>query len=77
MSLTFISKNVQKNNRDIGLFHRDHVWMTTIDLTDSLSRLDKPSEFNGLIMADALWDMPGVPEYDRFVNNWGALNPDE
>lgn len=51
--------------------------MTTIDLTDSLSRLDKPSDFNGLIMADALWDMPGVPEYDRFVNNWGALNPDE
>ncbi|KAG0075959.1 hypothetical protein BGZ90_009314, partial [Linnemannia elongata] len=63
--------------RDIGLFHRDHVWMTTIDLTDSLSRLDKPSDFNGLIMADALWDMPGVPEYDRFVNNWGALNPDD
>lgn len=51
--------------------------MTTIDLTDSLSRLDKASDFNGLIMADALWDMPGVPEYDRFVANWEALDPEE
>ncbi|KAF9142503.1 hypothetical protein BG015_000807, partial [Linnemannia schmuckeri] len=63
--------------RDIGLFHHDHVWLTTIDLTDSLSRLADPSDFNGLIMADALWDMPGVPEYDRFVTSWQALNPNE
>ncbi|KAF8943575.1 hypothetical protein BGZ47_005290 [Haplosporangium gracile] len=63
--------------RDIGLFHHDHVWMTTIDLTDSLKQLANPSDFNGLIMADTLWDMPGVPEYDRFVTSWQALNPNE
>ncbi|KAG0378076.1 hypothetical protein BGX24_004803 [Mortierella sp. AD032] len=63
--------------RDIGLFHPDHVWLTTIDLTDSISRLPNSADFNGLIMADALWDMPGVPEYDRFVTNWLSLNPDE
>ncbi|KAG0277724.1 hypothetical protein BGZ95_005475, partial [Linnemannia exigua] len=63
--------------RDVGLFHEDHVWLTTIDLTDSLSRLPNSADFNGLIMADALWDMPGVPEYDRFVTNWLALNRKE
>ncbi|KAF9905190.1 putative pyridoxal kinase [Linnemannia zychae] len=64
-------------NRELGLFHPDHVWLTTIDLTDSLARLPDSSDFNGLIMADALWDMPGVPAYDRFVTNWLALNPEE
>ena len=51
--------------------------MTSIDLTDSLSRLSNSQDFNGLIMADALWHMPGIPEYDRFVTNWQALDPEE
>ncbi|KAF9137682.1 hypothetical protein BGX30_009999, partial [Mortierella sp. GBA39] len=46
-----------------------------IPLLNAISRLSNPSDFNGLIMADVLWDMPGVPEYDRFVTNWEALNP--
>ncbi|KAG0294102.1 hypothetical protein BGZ96_001789 [Linnemannia gamsii] len=63
--------------RDIGLFHHDHVWMTTIDLTDSLSKLTHPQDFNGLIMADALWAMPGIPEFDQFVANWQILNQEQ
>ncbi|KAF9083653.1 hypothetical protein BGX23_011243, partial [Mortierella sp. AD031] len=63
--------------RDHGLFTENHVWMTSIDLTDSLSRLPNSQDFNGLIMADALWYMPGLPEYDRFVTNWQALDPKE
>jgi len=51
--------------------------MTSIDLTDSLSDLSDSEDFNGLIMADALWEMPGVPEYDEFVTNWEQLNTTE
>ncbi|KAF9927496.1 hypothetical protein FBU30_003213 [Linnemannia zychae] len=63
--------------RDIGLFHSDHVWMTSIDLSDSITQLPNPTDFNGLIMSDALWNMPGVPEYDQFVTEWQSLNPEE
>lgn len=63
--------------REVGLFHHDHVWMTTIDLTDSLSKLAHPQDFNGLIMADALWAMSGVPEFDQFMTNWQALSQEQ
>ncbi|KAI7827492.1 periplasmic binding protein-like I, partial [Gamsiella multidivaricata] len=55
---------------DSGLFSPNHVWLTTIDLSNSLSVLPSPSDFNGLIMADALWNMPGDPAYDKFVARW-------
>jgi hypothetical protein len=51
--------------------------MTPIDLTDSLSKLDNPQDFNGLIMADVLWNLPGVPEFNQFVTNWQSLNKEE
>ncbi|KAF9986010.1 hypothetical protein BGZ75_002308 [Mortierella antarctica] len=63
--------------RSAGLFQKDHVWMTAIDLSDSLSVLTNPSDFNGLIMADALWDLSGDPTYDKFVSEWMNLDPKE
>ncbi|KAG9325377.1 hypothetical protein KVV02_004152 [Mortierella alpina] len=60
-----------------GLFQKDHVWMTAIDLSDSLSVLTNPLDFNGLIMADALWDLSGDPTYDKFVSEWMNLDPKE
>ncbi|KAF9283651.1 hypothetical protein BGZ68_005235, partial [Mortierella alpina] len=63
--------------RSAGLFHKDHVWLTSIDLSDSLSQLTDPLDFNGLIMADALWDLTGDPTYDKFVSEWMNLNPKE
>ncbi|KAF9361742.1 hypothetical protein BGX26_012463 [Mortierella sp. AD094] len=61
--------------RDHGLFDESHVWLTTVDLSDSIAQLDNPTDFNGLIMTDALWEMPGVPAFDNFVNNWMNLDP--
>lgn len=63
--------------RNGGLFHKDHVWLTPIDLSDSIARLDRPSDFNGLIMADALWELPGNAEYDNFVTNWINMDQDK
>ncbi|KAF9951611.1 hypothetical protein BGZ70_000907, partial [Mortierella alpina] len=63
--------------RSAGLFQKDHVWLTSIDLSDSLSLLSDPLDFNGLIMADALWDLSGDPTYDKFVSEWMNLNPKE
>ncbi|KAK3819952.1 MAG: 7 transmembrane sweet-taste receptor of 3 GCPR-domain-containing protein [Benniella sp.] len=59
--------------RQNGLFDKDHVWLTSVDLSDSIARLQNPSDFNGLIMADALWDMPDLPAFDRFATNWRNL----
>ncbi|KAF9429570.1 hypothetical protein BGZ94_010276 [Podila epigama] len=61
--------------REFGLFSNGHVWLTTIDLSDSIARLRDPSDFNGLIMADVLWDRPGLPAYDSFVKRWTNLDP--
>lgn len=61
--------------RNGGLFQKDHVWLTPIDLSDSIAELANPSDFNGLIMADALWEMPGTPAYDNFVTEWISLDP--
>ncbi|CAO3564805.1 unnamed protein product [Mortierella alpina] len=61
--------------RSAGLFHKDHVWLTAIDLSDSLSLLSDPLDFNGLIMADALWDLSGDPAYDMFLSEWMSLDP--
>ncbi|KAF9566450.1 hypothetical protein EC968_003723 [Mortierella alpina] len=63
--------------RSAGLFQKDHVWLTSIDLSDSLSLLTDPLDFNGLIMADALWDLAGDPTYDKFLSEWMNLNPNE
>ncbi|KAF9956215.1 hypothetical protein BGZ72_002935 [Mortierella alpina] len=63
--------------RSAGLFQKDHVWLTSIDLSDSLSLLTNPLDFNGLIMADALWDLSGNPTYDKFLSEWMNLNPKE
>ncbi|KAI1306455.1 hypothetical protein EDD11_004747 [Mortierella claussenii] len=63
--------------RDCGLFRSNHVWLTTVDQSDALARLVNPSDFNGLIMADALWDMPSVPAFNTFVNNWKNLDKNE
>ncbi|KAF8979831.1 hypothetical protein BGZ46_004985 [Entomortierella lignicola] len=60
--------------RGYGLFDKSHVWLTAIDLSDSISQLHNPTDFNGLIMTDALWNMPGVPAFDKFVNNWMVLD---
>ncbi|KAG0028779.1 hypothetical protein BGZ81_004427 [Podila clonocystis] len=61
--------------RDYGLFTSSHVWLTAIDISDSIARLRNPSDFNGLIMADVLWDKPGLPAYDAFVTRWTSLDP--
>lgn len=61
--------------RNLGLFQKDHVWLTPVDLSDSLILLNKPSDFNGLIMADVLWKLPGTPVYDNFFKNWINLDP--
>ncbi|KAF9207361.1 hypothetical protein BGZ49_000607 [Haplosporangium sp. Z 27] len=53
--------------RGYGLFDKSHVWLTAIDLSDSISQLHNPTDFNGLIMTDALWNMPGVPAFDNFL----------
>ncbi|KAF9586742.1 hypothetical protein BGW38_002764 [Lunasporangiospora selenospora] len=66
--------NLIRNN---GLFQKSHVWMTPIDLSDSLNRLENPSDFAGLIMADARWGMPEFPAYNEFVNRWMDLNQTE
>ncbi|KAF9181892.1 hypothetical protein BGZ51_005125 [Haplosporangium sp. Z 767] len=60
--------------RTMGLFQKNHVWLTTIDLSDSIARLREPSDFNGLIMADAMWSMPKVPAFDRFLAKWVSLD---
>ncbi|KAG0025303.1 hypothetical protein BGZ82_010095, partial [Podila clonocystis] len=61
--------------RDYGLFTSSHVWLTAIDISDSIARLRNPSDFNGLIMADVLWNKPGLPAYDAFVTRWTSLDP--
>ncbi|KAF9438605.1 hypothetical protein BGZ76_006504 [Entomortierella beljakovae] len=61
--------------RDYGLFEESRVWLTPVDLSDSINNLERSSDFNGLIMTDALWEMPGVPEFDRFVQEWMSLDP--
>ncbi|KAI8603788.1 periplasmic binding protein-like I [Dissophora ornata] len=63
--------DIARNN---GLFEAGHVWMTTVDLSDSVSELRNPSDFNGLIMADAFWNMPGLPAFESFVSTWSKLN---
>ena len=78
--LTFLidahSTNVplDHESRDMGLFQKNHVWLTTIDLSDSIARLDEPSDFNGLIMADAMWSMPETPAFERFMEKWISLD---
>ncbi|KAF9115372.1 hypothetical protein BGX27_007991 [Mortierella sp. AM989] len=62
--------------RDHGLFDESHVWLTPIDLSDSIARLDNSVDFNGLIMTDALWEMPGVPAFDSFLSSWMKLDPE-
>ncbi|KAG0256274.1 hypothetical protein BG011_004642 [Mortierella polycephala] len=60
--------------RNMGLFQKNHVWLTTIDLSDSIARLNEPSDFNGLIMADAMWSMPETPAFERFMEKWVNLD---
>ncbi|KAG0328841.1 hypothetical protein BGZ99_004329 [Dissophora globulifera] len=63
--------------RDVGLFNPHHVWLTTIDISNSIATLPNPSSFNGLIMADALWNLPGLPAFEQFEKEWVALNTTE
>lgn len=53
------------------------MWLTAIDISDSMARLRNPSDFNGLIFADVLWDKPGFPAYDAFVGRWTSLDPEK
>ncbi|KAG0309282.1 hypothetical protein BGZ98_003884 [Dissophora globulifera] len=63
--------------REVGLFNPHHVWLTTIDISNSIATLPNPSSFNGLIMADALWNLPGLPAFEQFEKEWVALNTTE
>ncbi|KAG0342662.1 hypothetical protein BG004_005625 [Podila humilis] len=60
--------------RNNGLLGKGHVWLTAIDISDSLARLRDPFDFNGLIMGDVLWHRPGLPAYDAFVTRWASLD---
>ncbi|KAF9318440.1 hypothetical protein BG006_003193, partial [Podila minutissima] len=69
--------NILDMARDYGLFTGSHVWLTAIDISDSMARLRNPSDFNGLIFAGVLWDKPGFPAYDAFVGRWTSLDPEK
>ncbi|KAG0204686.1 hypothetical protein BGX28_003435 [Mortierella sp. GBA30] len=63
--------------RNAGLFQKEHVWLASIDVSDSVGGLPNPTDFNGLIMADALWDIPRNRAFETFLSNWVHLDQKE
>ncbi|KAF9973090.1 hypothetical protein BGZ73_003709 [Actinomortierella ambigua] len=70
-------EDIQKND----MFKLPNVWITlnniSRDITTYFSAHGRPSpsNFNGLIMLDQVFDLSGDAEYDKFYDRWQNLDP--
>ncbi|KAF9109128.1 hypothetical protein BGX27_007966 [Mortierella sp. AM989] len=63
-----------------GLVSKDYVWLAINQITEPLLGENtnlKPTDLNGLFMFDNLLKLQGYPPYEKFLDKWAALNPQE
>ncbi|KAI9144082.1 periplasmic binding protein-like I [Paraphysoderma sedebokerense] len=55
----------------------DYTWITVNNITDDAQKFlgDEADKLRGVFMIDAATKLPGLPEYDAWVNKWSVANP--
>ncbi|KAG0370591.1 hypothetical protein BGZ54_005496 [Gamsiella multidivaricata] len=63
-----------------GLISKNYVWLAINQITEPLLKASstlKPTDLNGLFMFDNLLKLNGYPPYERFLDKWEALDPNQ
>ncbi|KAF9141058.1 hypothetical protein BGX30_005533 [Mortierella sp. GBA39] len=61
--------------KEAGFFGPDYAWVTGNDISSQLRQDPDVKAYDGLIMVDNGWELPGYAPYDEFLSKWLRLNP--
>lgn len=53
---------------------KDYAWITMKDIVETLKQDTDVAGYDGLIMIDNGYELPGYAPYDDFLKRWLSLN---
>ncbi|KAF9427607.1 hypothetical protein BGZ94_004579 [Podila epigama] len=73
----FLQFDILREMRNSNLMDQNYVWITLNEIAATLSLEEGVEGYNGLIMVDNEYTLPGYEPYESFVNKWVNLNRTE
>lgn len=56
---------------------KDYAWVTMNDIVETLEQDTDVAGYDGLIMIDNAYKLPGYEPYETFLKRWVSLNTTE
>ncbi|KAG0033379.1 hypothetical protein BGZ81_008589 [Podila clonocystis] len=60
-----------------GLMTKDYAWVTVNNIVETLAQDTDVAGYDGLIMIDIAYELPGYEPYETFLKRWVSLNTTE